>query len=114
MSARLCLRRVGLLGVACSWLGSMAAYAEDEKKPEFPPFEKVSEGFVEVVSTADGTTPFYRVWHRDKDAQLLAELPANFENQKFFVVPTVARSRPRPAAQRSSSLSRRCGPPKPG
>jgi len=76
--------------VACSWLGATVAYAEDEKEPEFPPFEKVSEGFVEVVSTADGTTPFYRVWKRDKDAQLLAELPANFESQKFFIVPTVA------------------------
>ena len=30
------------------------AFAGDQKKPEFPPFEKVSEGYTEVVSTADG------------------------------------------------------------
>ena len=89
MNARANLRCVGLFCV-CLGIGSTAAFAAEETKPEFPPFEKVSEGFVEVLSTADGTTPFYRLWKRDKDAQLLAELPEDFESRKFFIVPTVA------------------------
>ncbi|MHC4305830.1 MAG: zinc-dependent metalloprotease, partial [Planctomycetota bacterium] len=59
-------------------------------KDELPKFEAVSEGYTEVISTADGAKPFYRIWKRDKDAQLLAELPGDYKTKKFFVVPTVA------------------------
>ncbi len=69
--------KMTMLSVALLALGTGTVHAADEKKPEFPPFEKVSDGFVEVVSTAGGEKPFYRVWKRDKDAQLLAELPKN-------------------------------------
>ncbi len=82
--------KTAMLSMAFLALGTATVYAADEKKPEFPPFEEVSEGFVEVVSIAGGEKPFYRVWKRDKDAQLLAELPEDFESRKFFIVPTVA------------------------
>ena len=86
-------RRVLLFSMVVSvLLGTAAAQGAPKTgaKDEFPKFEAVSEGYTEVISTADGPKPFYRIWKRDKDAQLLAELPGDYKTKKFFVVPTVA------------------------
>ncbi|MEZ6235539.1 MAG: zinc-dependent metalloprotease [Phycisphaerales bacterium] len=72
-----------LAGVAC---GCSAAHAEDE----FPPFEQVSDGFTAIAGPADGTAGLWRVWRRDRDAQLLGELPADYEGSRFYIVPTIA------------------------
>ncbi len=56
--------------------------------PEFPKFEEVSKDF-EKVPAADGQG-YWTLWKRDKDAQLLAELPKEFENKRFYVAPTVS------------------------
>ena len=58
--------KTAMLSVAFMALGTATVSGADEKKPDFPPFEKVSVGFVEVVSTAGGEKPFYRFWKRDK------------------------------------------------
>ncbi len=63
-----------------------AAPAED-KKPEFRPFSEVSKGYTKVVSTADGKS-FYNVWKRNKDGQMLAELPSGYANQKHYIAMT--------------------------
>jgi hypothetical protein len=87
------IQRIVLLStVATLLLGATATQASPKAgaKEEFPKFETVSKDYVEVISTADGAKPFYRVWKRDKDAQLLAELPGDYQSKKFFVVPTVA------------------------
>ncbi len=60
------------------------------KKPEFPPFSKVAEGYQEVVSTTDGKRPLFRVWFRKKDQQLLAELPPGYGSQRHYIALTVA------------------------
>ena len=57
---------------------------------EFPPLEKVTEGYEKVVSTADGQASLYTLWVRRKDGQMLAELPRNFAMQKQFIAMTVA------------------------
>ncbi len=60
------------------------AKGEDEKeKPEFPKFEEVSKDYVKVISTTDGKN-LYTLYTRDKDGQMLAELPRNFDGQKIF------------------------------
>lgn len=90
------LRRGGmalalLAGPACGW-----AFAQDEqgpKKPDFPPFKDVSDGF-EKVTTTDGEPSFYGLWHRKKDGQILAELPRAFASQKHFIATTVAAGEP--------------------
>lgn len=95
------MRRTGgrlMLGVAC--LGAMivgatpAVYAdgpnEKEKKPDFPDFKDVVEGYEKVVSTADGMPSMWTVYTRDKDAQMLAELPPRFEQDRYFFAMTVA------------------------
>jgi len=65
-----------------------SAFAQPGQR-ELPPFEKVSEGYEQVVSTMDGKS-FYNIWKRDKDQQLLAELPRGFERQKHFFAMTIA------------------------
>ena len=77
-----------LAGLACA-CPVAAQDAPKEKKPDFPPFKEVSEGFEQVVSTADGSQSFYTLWKRDKDQQLLAELPRGWQNQKQFIALTV-------------------------
>jgi len=57
------------------------------------PFEKVVEGY-EKVSVLAGEKSFYSLYTRDKDAQILAELPKNFEGQKFYLVATVSAGHP--------------------
>ena len=59
--------------------------AQPEPKPEFPPFAEVSKDF-EAVPAPDGA--FYKLWHRKKDGQLLAELPSGFEGHKEYIALT--------------------------
>lgn len=51
---------------------------------ELPPFAEVSKGYEKVVTTVD-SPGLYALYRRDKDQQLLAELPKEFEGKKFFV-----------------------------
>ncbi|MBK7403750.1 MAG: zinc-dependent metalloprotease [Phycisphaerales bacterium] len=57
---------------------------------ELPKFEEVSKGYRQVISTADGASSLYNVWVRDKDGQMLAELPRGYERQFHFMAMTVA------------------------
>ena len=58
-------------------------------RPDFPPFEKISEGFTEV-SAPEGTKGMYRLWVNKKDQRIIAELPRTFEKQDLFMSWTVA------------------------
>ena len=60
-----------------------------KKKDELPKFEKVGEGYEKVVSTTDGVKPLYTLWVREKDGQMLAELPRNYERQKLYIATTI-------------------------
>lgn len=63
---------------------------KEEEKPDFPEFKEAGKDFVKVVSTADGAEPMWTVYSRAKDEQLLAELPRDFEKQRYFFAMTVA------------------------
>lgn len=63
---------------------------EKEGGDDFPPFEKVTSGYTQVVSTADGAAGMYNIWVREKDGQMLAELPRNFDKKRYFIALTVA------------------------
>ena len=72
------------------WSGTGPALAQEEDKPaDFPPHAKVLEGFEKVVTKAN-IKPMYTLWTRDKDGQMLAELPRNFASKKYFIAMTVA------------------------
>jgi hypothetical protein len=74
-----------LMGVtACGVMGALAGQAA----ADFPPLEKVTDGY-EQRAAVDGSG-LYTIWVREKDGQVLAELPAGYEGKNFFVVPTVS------------------------
>lgn len=58
-------------------------------KPDFPPLSKVTEGYKEI-SGPNGERGFYRLWFREKDQQMLAELPKDFAKQRHFIALTVS------------------------
>ena len=58
---------------------------------DYPPFEKVSEGYTKIaVSDPQNPKPLFNVWKRDKDGELLAELPKNFASKKYFIALTIS------------------------
>ncbi len=57
------------------------------------PFEKVVEGY-EKVAVLAGEESFYSLYTKEKGAQILAELPKNFEGKRFYMVATVAAGHP--------------------
>ena len=75
--------------VAAVGLPVLVATAQDS----FQPFEKVVEGY-ERVGTPSGQASFYTLFTREKDAQVLAELPRDFEGKRFYLVATVAAGHP--------------------
>ena len=105
MSLRLtgsCLATAALLGSAWAQTSPVAAQpgepveaapAAGQPPPnpeEYPKMEDVLRDYAPVLSTNDGARGFYRLWRREKDQQLLAELPKDFANQKHFIALTVA------------------------
>lgn len=84
LAANLLAAAIGLCVAGAPALGQ----DKEKKKPDFPEFSKISEGYEKVVSTADGQS-YYNVWTRKKDGQILAELPRGFESQKFFIATTI-------------------------
>lgn len=79
-----------LIGPALALLASAGVPASAQPEPaELPPFDQVSKGYEKVVSTQDGTG-LYTLYRREKDQQLLAELPKDFEGKRLYIVPTIA------------------------
>lgn len=60
------------------------------KRPDFPPHSSVLADYTKVVSTADGKRPMYTLYKHKKEQKLLAELPASFASQKYFLALTIA------------------------
>ncbi|NNM25314.1 MAG: DUF5117 domain-containing protein [Phycisphaerales bacterium] len=57
---------------------------------DLPKFDVVAKGYEKVVAGADGRRGLYTLWTRKKDAQVLAELPRNFQSQTLFLAYTIA------------------------
>ena len=72
----------GLMSFLCS---GQTAVAQD-----FPPFDKVVEGFTKLEPPRDETRSMYDVYVRAKDSQILLELPKNYADKKYFIGLTVA------------------------
>ncbi len=60
----------------------------DENGDSFPSFDDVSKDYRKVVSTTDGSG-YYNLWVRDKDGQMLAELPRGYASKRQFFAMTV-------------------------
>lgn len=57
---------------------------------EFPPFEKVTEGYKQIEPPSDEPISMYTVFVNEKDGQVLLELPKNFSTKDYFIGMTVA------------------------
>lgn len=71
-----------------------AAQSRGSGPPQLPSWDSVSEGYEQVISTTDGTRPMYNVWKRERDGQILAELPRNFDSQLLFFAYTIKGGSP--------------------
>ena len=63
-------------------------------KPDFPPFDKVTEGLSKVVSTTDGSSPFYELYKDDETGRLLAVLPSGYEKKLTMISCTISGGDP--------------------
>ncbi len=70
--------------------GSSQKAASSEQKPEFPPPQKVLQGYTEVITTIDRQRPLMSLWVRKKDNQVLAAFPPGFEKKKWFIALTIS------------------------
>jgi hypothetical protein len=69
--------------------GQQLSAQEATPQPEYPPADKVLEGYEKVVTKAN-IRPMYTLWTRSKDGQMYAELPRGFAQKKYFIATTVA------------------------
>lgn len=75
---------------AATTAAAAAAAKKAAKKPDFPPFDKVSEGYEKIVGRGDDAKSLYTIWVDRKKHQLLAELGPRFEGQKIFIATSIA------------------------
>jgi hypothetical protein len=68
--------------------------AAKEKKPDYPPFDKVIEGLDKVISTADGAAPLYDLYRDQETGRLLAVLPGNYQKQLVMIACTISGGDP--------------------
>ena len=64
------------------------------KKPEYPPFDKVTEDLQKVISTADGAAPLYDLYRDKESGRLLAVLPSNYSRQLVMIACTISGGDP--------------------
>ena len=77
----------------CAVVGALSLHAaegEPQKKPDYPPYAKVFEGYKQVISTIDQSPSLFGLFHDAKDNQLLAAFPKKYVSKKFFIALTVA------------------------
>lgn len=74
--------------------GQAAPADAKEKKPDYPPFDKVIEGLTKVVSTIDGSSPLFDLYKDDESGRLLAVLPAKYDQDLYMVASTVSGGDP--------------------
>ena len=75
---------IALTGLAA--VAQPQAGPPDKEPPEFPKFEEVSKDYQKVAASPDGA--MYTLWQREKDGQMLAELPRDFANKKYLFAMT--------------------------
>ncbi len=69
---------------------TQTSHAQEGAAPDYPPLEKVTEGYTKVESKSPDRGSLCNVWTREKDGQVLLELPKDFATKKYFVALTVS------------------------
>lgn len=76
-----CCALSAILGLAASF-----SFADDD----YPAFDKVTEGYTKIDPPSDTPQSMYTVYVKEKEGQLLLELPKAFANKNYFFGLTVA------------------------
>jgi hypothetical protein len=63
---------------------------EETPQPEFPPSEKILEGFTKAESRSPDHQALGNIYTRDRDSQAYLELPKDFATKKYFIALTVS------------------------
>ena len=65
--------------------------ARAQAPEDFPPLADVTKGF-DLIASSDQQNPkgLFNVWKREKDAQLLCEIPKQFQGKRYFIALTVS------------------------
>lgn len=64
--------------------------ADSASAKDYPPIEKVTEGFQQSESRSPSGQKLCNIWTRDSDAQMYIELPKDFANKRYFIALTVS------------------------
>lgn len=64
--------------------------AQELRAAEYPPFEKVVEGYKKIESPADSAPSMYTLYVKENEGELLIELPKNYATKNYFIGLTVA------------------------
>ena len=76
--------------LACLALISVLSFSATASA-DLPKFSKASEGYTKInVSDQQNPKALFNVWKREKDSQLLAELPKSFAGKSYFIALTVS------------------------
>ncbi len=70
----------------CTFLLSFAIAAE----PEYPPSEKILEGFEKIESKSPDGQTLGNLYKRESDSQVYIELPKDYASRKYFIALTVS------------------------
>lgn len=74
---------VGLLTVFSSHNTAKAA-------DDYPPFDRIIEGYTKIEPAPEDGRTMYDVYVKEKEGQLLLEIPKNYTEKKYFIGLTVA------------------------
>ena len=75
-----------LVGVLTAFSGLNTARAAED----YPPFDKVIEGYTKIEPAPEDGRTMYDVYIKEKEGQLLLEIPKNYTEKKYFIGLTVA------------------------
>lgn len=73
---------VAIFLTSLAWVNLQAA--------DYPPFDKVTEGFKKVDPPSGESGSMYTVYTKAETGEILLELPKNYANKKYFIGVTVA------------------------
>jgi hypothetical protein len=69
---------------------TLVAQAVGQETPEYPPHDKILEGFTRAESRSPDHQALGNIYTRERDSQMYLELPKDFATKKYFIALTVS------------------------
>ncbi len=85
------IRRMKCQSLAIAIAAISSGMSVQAQEPgEFPPMERIVEGYQKVESRSPDNQTLGNIWTREKDGQMYIELPKDFAAKRYFVALTVS------------------------